>query len=171
MKKLGFVVLLWSVLQGGAWAGIDESLAAAERGDYATALRELQPLARAGDSDAQFALGNMYADGRGVPKSDVEAVKWYRRAADQGKANAQNNLGAMYAEGQGVTANKVIAYVLFNLAAVNPSNEINAPRNRDRIEQQLTLAQRTAGQAISLKLQQSDDFLRTLDEAVRQTSK
>ena len=171
MKKLGLVVLLWSVLQGGAWAGVDEGLAAAERGEYATALREWQPLAEAGDARAQYGLGLMYATGQGVPKSDVEAVKWYRLAADQGRANAQNNLGAMYADGHGVTANKVIAYVLFNLAAVNPSNEINAPRNRDRIEQQLTLAQRTAGQALSLKLQQSDDFLRTLDEAVRQTSK
>ncbi len=171
MKKLGWAVLLWGVLQGGAWAGFEEGVIAAERGDHATAFREWQPLARAGDVSAQFNLGKMYATGEGVPKSDVEAVKWYRLAADQGRANAQNNLGAMYADGHGVTANKVIAYVLFNLAAVNPLNESNAPRNRDRIERQLTLAQRTAGQAISLKLQRSDDFLRTLDEAVRQTSK
>ena len=154
MKKLGVVVLLWSVLQGGAWAGFEEGLAAAERGEYATALREWQPLAEAGDARAQYGLGLMYATGQGVPKSDVEAVKWYRLAADQGEANAQNNLGLMYVNGQGV-----------------PKSDTKAPRNRDRIERQLTLAQRTAGQAISLKLQQSDDFLRTLDEAVRQTSR
>lgn len=35
----------------------------------------------------------MYRDGRGVLQSDTEAVKWYRKAAEQGDADAQNNLG------------------------------------------------------------------------------
>ena len=33
---------------------------------------------------AQFNLGVMYANGDGVPKDAAEAVKWYRKAADQG---------------------------------------------------------------------------------------
>jgi TPR repeat protein len=28
----------------------------------------------------------MYAKGRGVPKDDAEAIRWYRNAADQGDA-------------------------------------------------------------------------------------
>ena len=51
---------------------------------------------------AQYNLGGMYALGRGVPQDDAEAVKWYRKAADQGDAIAQHNLGVMYSDGLGV---------------------------------------------------------------------
>ena len=44
----------------------------------------------------------MYDNGRGVPQDDTEAVKWYRKAAEQGHAEAQNNLGVMYLNGRGV---------------------------------------------------------------------
>jgi len=35
----------------------------------------------------------MFAEGSGVEKSDIEAVKWWRKAADQGHAQAQSSLG------------------------------------------------------------------------------
>jgi TPR repeat protein len=35
-------------------------------------------------------------------KNYVEAIKWYRLAADQDYADAQHNLGAMYDNGYGV---------------------------------------------------------------------
>ena len=54
---------------------------------------------------AQYNLGVMYENGRGVPQNDAEAVKWYRKAAEQGLASAQNNLGVMYANGEGVPQN------------------------------------------------------------------
>ena len=38
-------------------------------------------------------LGVCYYNGDGVKKDFVEAVKWYRLAADQGYADAQCNLG------------------------------------------------------------------------------
>ena len=37
---------------------------------------EIRKIAEAGESDAQFRLGAMYADGRGVPKDDAKAVEW-----------------------------------------------------------------------------------------------
>ena len=43
------------------------------------------------DVTAQFNLGMFYAKGRGVTQDDKEAVKWYRKAAEQGDADAQNN--------------------------------------------------------------------------------
>src|SRR5208283_2618949 len=46
--------------------------------------------------------GDAYYYGRGVPKDYDEAVKWYRKAADQGNADAQNNLGIIYQNGFGV---------------------------------------------------------------------
>jgi TPR repeat protein len=40
-------------------------------------------------------LGVMYYGGEGVPQDYAEAVKWYRKAADQGYAPAQAGLGAV----------------------------------------------------------------------------
>ena len=42
-------------------------------GDYATALAEWRPLAEQGDADAQYNLGRMYSQGKGVPQDDAEA--------------------------------------------------------------------------------------------------
>src|SRR5215471_10769830 len=69
-----------------------------ERKDYATALREWQPLAQQGNATAQRSLGVMYEQGWGVAKDEVEAVRLYRQAAAQGEAKAQTNLGVMYAQ-------------------------------------------------------------------------
>lgn len=80
----------------------DDAVAAYERGDYATAYRLMKPLAEAGYAMAQHNLAVMYDFGRGVPQSDAEALKWYRRAAETGLPEAQHNLGLMYFRGQGV---------------------------------------------------------------------
>ena len=52
-----------------------------------------------------------------MPKDAVEAVKWYRKAAEQGDADAQFNLGVMYAKGEGVPQNHAEALKWFRLAA------------------------------------------------------
>lgn len=58
--------------------------------------------ANAGDANAQFKLGFMYANGQNVSKDDIEAVRWYRRAVDQGLVDAKNNLKFMYANNRGI---------------------------------------------------------------------
>ena len=65
---------------------------------------------------AQSNLGAMYETGQGVAEDDVEAVKWYRKAAEQGHATAQYNLGVMHANGRGVVQNYVLAYMWINLS-------------------------------------------------------
>ena len=45
----------------------------------------------------------MYSNGQDVPQSYEEAVKWFRKAAEQGHVNGQNNLGEMYYFGLGVS--------------------------------------------------------------------
>lgn len=52
--------------------------------------------------EAQLNLAYAYARGTGIPKSDKDALDWYRRAAEQGSAAAQYNLGFAYANGKGV---------------------------------------------------------------------
>jgi uncharacterized protein len=46
---------------------------------------------------AQYGLGFMYTNGQGVPQDYVEAVKWYRLAAEQGHAVAQGSLDRLAA--------------------------------------------------------------------------
>ena len=92
---LTLTLLLGSV--GTSWgADFNKGLAAAQSGDFATALGEWRPLAEQGVADAQYNLGVMYDKGKGVPENDKTALKWYRLAAKQGLADAQYNLKWMY---------------------------------------------------------------------------
>jgi TPR repeat protein len=75
---------------------LDQAATAEARGDYATALRLLRPLADAGDAVAQRELGQMYSSGHGVPRDDAEALGWYRKAADQGDDVAEYRIGINY---------------------------------------------------------------------------
>ena len=59
----------------------------------------------------------MYANGQGVPQDYAEAVKWYRKAADQGDAHAQSNLGACTKKGQGVPQDYAEAVKWYRKAA------------------------------------------------------
>jgi uncharacterized protein len=59
----------------------------------------------------------MYSNGQGVQHDYAEAVKWYRKAAEQGSALGEGPLGIMYMLGQGVPQDYVSAYMWFNLAA------------------------------------------------------
>ncbi len=63
---------------------------------------EIQPLAIRGDSDAQFQLGALFYQGKGVQRDYTQAFLWYRRAAQQGNADAQYSLGNMYLMGEGI---------------------------------------------------------------------
>ena len=51
-----------------------KGLDAAQRGDYATALKEFKPLAEQGDAIAQHNLGVMYGRGQGVTQDYKTAV-------------------------------------------------------------------------------------------------
>ena len=52
MTRLMLVMICWLALAAPAWAGYDAGLAAYQRGDYETAVREFQPLARQGHATA-----------------------------------------------------------------------------------------------------------------------
>ena len=73
--------------------------------------------AQALGADAQTALAGMYVTGRGVRRRTAEAVKWYRKAAEQGDATAQFTLGSMYVRGSGVRENYAEAAKLYRRAA------------------------------------------------------
>ena len=51
----------------------------------------------------------MYQNGVGVEQSYSDALKWYRKAAEQGDALACHNLGSLYAKG---FRNKRVGFVM-----------------------------------------------------------
>ena len=108
MKKTLLFVLALAVIPVGVDAQVTE-------------LAQLRALAEQGDAVAQNNLGLMYANGRGVPEDDAEAVRWFRMAAEQGNPDAQNDLGIMYTNGRGVPEDDAKAVRWYRLAAEPPS--------------------------------------------------
>ena len=118
LRGLMIAMLTLAVSNGVAFAGpLEDASAAYQRGDYATALQLIQPLAAQGNAAAQTFLGLMHQSGLGVPKDYDEAVTWYRKAADQGDALGQTNLGLMYEEGRGVPQDYQQAVAWYRKAA------------------------------------------------------
>ena len=97
----------------------NKGLTAYKAGDYESALQEWKPLAKEGNSSAQYKLGVMYKSGKGVPLDYIAAVRWYHLAAVQGNAFAQSNLGFMYRFGKGVPQNFAQAYMWYELANIS----------------------------------------------------
>ena len=118
-----------------------------QRGYYGTALRIFRQLANQGNANAQNLLGIIYENGRGIPRSYLEAAKWYRKAADQGDANAQYNLGVMYGTGQSVPQDFVLAHMWFNLAA--KQGDSTARANRDIVAKRMTVEQIAEAQRLA----------------------
>jgi len=59
----------------------------------------------------------MYSTGQGIRQNDAEAVKWFRKAAEQGHTKAQFNLGVLYDKGQGVAQSSSEAEKWYTKAA------------------------------------------------------
>lgn len=70
-----------------------------------------------GDAQAQFDLGERYAEGDGVKRDLEKAVKWHRKAAEQGLARAEYQLGLDYLNGEGVKIDSREAVHWFQRAA------------------------------------------------------
>ncbi len=83
----------------------------------ATATATLLEAAEEGDPKSQFELAMAYLRGRGVPRNNMEAAKWFRKAAIQNYANAESELGLLYAKGMGVPQDLAEAMRWFRKAA------------------------------------------------------
>lgn len=80
----------------------DDAVKAMQKGDFKTALKELRPLAKKNDPNAEFLMGMLYDAGKGVPQDQAIAASWYRKAAEQNHLVAQLFLGIFYYSGTGV---------------------------------------------------------------------
>jgi uncharacterized protein len=149
---VGFVAL---GLFGAAMAGpLEDGDAALKKGDYATALQILRPLADHGNAAAQYEIAGMYSHGQGVRQDYTRAAAWYRKAADQGNAGAQFNLGEMYANAKGVPQDYVFAHMWFNLAAARteiPVQRLFLAKKRDEVAAKMTPDQIAEAQRLALE--------------------
>jgi len=87
------------------------------------ALARCEQAAEAGDLQAEYELGEFYYEGKRAPRDLSRALDWFERASLQGHALAQYRLGLMFFHGEGVPANRVQAYIVLKMAAVNGSEE------------------------------------------------
>ena len=130
-----------------ARAGFDEGMAAYKDGDYASALPQLRAAAKDGHARAQYALGSMFNQGRGVQPDRALAAEWWRRAAAQNHAQAQFALGVLYSSGTGVAKDNVAAHMWFSLAAAQGKR--NAERLLKVIVRQMTPQQISAAESLA----------------------
>jgi hypothetical protein len=115
--KFLLVVALFAGCVAIAHASYDEAKDAYDRGDYVKAAQEFKVLAEQGNADAQCLLGTLYAKGRGMPKNNAEALRWYRAAAEQGNAKGQYYLAVIFDMGDGVPRDYAEALKWYRKAA------------------------------------------------------
>lgn len=82
-----------------ARARLELGLRLIEQGAGARGVQLLARAARQDCLDAHYHLGRCYLEGRAVPASRVEAMRWLERAAQGGHARGQFLLAALYAQG------------------------------------------------------------------------
>jgi len=97
MKKM----LMWAagalLVSGTALADPASGIRAYDAGLYDVAATEFAREAKAGDAEAQFRLGAMYADGVWLKKDRGQAMHWLGQAAIQGHQGAVKKLEAISA--------------------------------------------------------------------------
>lgn len=90
-----------------AFAGVfEQGKAAYDSKNYATAVAKFKIEVEQGNARAQFWLGFMYDEGRGVEQDFAKAMNLYLLAAAQGNQVAQLNISYMYKTGRGVEQNE-----------------------------------------------------------------
>lgn len=91
-------------------SNLAEGIAAFEAGNYTIAFKILKPIADNKNPEAQCIIANIYHLGLGLERNILEAVKWYKKSAQQGYGVASNNLAGIFLVGNdGLEANQAEA--------------------------------------------------------------
>jgi len=98
-SALAWLALLAAPAAAASW---EAGLSALEEGRVEKAASIFKRIAPQGDVRAQFALGVMYLEGRGVARDPERAAGWIQRSARAGFLPSQTVLGRMYLLGLGL---------------------------------------------------------------------
>ncbi|NKB61273.1 MAG: hypothetical protein GKR95_03735 [Gammaproteobacteria bacterium] len=102
-KKSGLLLAVFFALSSVSLAQQDAYRIGTEyyaNGNYEKAAEIWKTEANAGSVEAQFNMGILYYEGKGVEKDRQKSIFWFRRAAEAGHAQAQYNLGHLLLEKQ-----------------------------------------------------------------------
>lgn len=120
-------------------APVDLMFGAFQRGLFLTALEEALKRVKENPNDgpAMTMLGELYRDGLAVRRNPVEAVRWYRLAAERGDRQAQFAMGVAHLNGVGAPRDRKTARewlqkaaaqnhggALYNLGVIAIDNDI-----------------------------------------------
>lgn len=89
-------------------------------GNFVAAGAALQPLAQAGDAQAQYQWASLALDGHPVGLAPGQAISLLIQSAAQGNSHAQARLGMAYANGDHITVDDFAAYHWLSRASVAP---------------------------------------------------
>lgn len=142
-------------------ASLDYCKACLAMGDVAAAMPGLRAKTAAGNSEAAYLLGQLYAEGTLLPQNAAEAHRLYLQAAEKGHANAADQLGALYLFGAGQAgdpmreanlnkANPLAA--LFDQQGVNQDYQQAAYWNQQAAKQGIASAKSRLGLQLALGL-------------------
>lgn len=104
-----------------------------QQGDFASARQYWQKLAENGNALAQYNIGVLYAEGRGVPADREKAMAWWRQAAKGGYLAANHNLALALIEDASLKGNRTAATEALRL--------LNKAADGGLVRSQYTLAQ------------------------------
>lgn len=92
MKVQRFIItsLLSLLLTGCANSSfmLERGESSYKKQDYRQAFLRLEPVAKAGNQDAQYAIAYMYYYGQGVVEDRRQAMNWMKESAKQGNSDA-----------------------------------------------------------------------------------
>lgn len=147
MKNQSFVAPLAFWAQAVNAAEIEMAVRAYERGDYSNALVSFHTLAEQGNTRAQHYLGEMYANGHGVPLQVEIALRWYEEAAQAGYRESQVQLGSLYTYGcMGLLPDRAKAHAWLSVAAAH--GDARAAMQRDEAAQVMPVDELKEAQAL-----------------------
>ena len=101
----------WLVERDGGWFLADNAPMDAQLRFYRSQALEWQ------DTAKMVKLGEIYAEGIGVPQDFAESFKWYRMAGENGDADGQFYVGVYYETGKGVRQDKAEARRWYAMSA------------------------------------------------------
>lgn len=146
MRHVIGAAILWLGLAAPAWGDYKGALTAYNLGNSAAAATQLQPLAAAGNDDAQALLARLFDLGSGVEQDYGLAALWAQKAATQGNAWAMAHLGALYRFGDGVEQSHTLSYVWYQLGELG--GEAAAGKKRKELEKLLNPSERKEADAL-----------------------
>lgn len=137
MHRTALATCLLLALGAPARAGVEEGRDLMEAGDFAGAMAEFRPAARAGNAVAEELIGVMYALGLGVERDDVRAFEWYLRSAMKGHPGAQSGVGWYYEVGRGMPEPDLVrAYMWYVLSAIG--GDPDAAKSQEEVVKKMT---------------------------------